>query len=274
MPKVHVPRSALHGLYLARNWSPEKIARRYKCTSVTIRHRLIEAGIPLKSKSRAHTRYARHDFSGSATEKAYMLGFRYGDLNVYQPPGSSETIVVRCHTTHRDQESVFTRIFSRYGAITSSRNDYSVHLNCYVNRSFVFLLDKYNRLVAEWLHCREERMWAFVAGYTDAEGNFLINQGRGRFKIDSYDFSILSDVHGFLSERGVRSTFRMIAREGERKYGTTWNRDLWRLNVNQAASLEVFIRNILPFLLHRKRIKDARAAARNIVNRRAYGTIK
>lgn len=264
----------MRDLYVAKNWPPGRIARRYKCASTTIRHRLLEANIPLKTKSRAQTRYPRYDFSGSASEKAYMLGFRYGDLNVYRPRGISETIVVRCHTTHSDQERVFKRVFSQYGTIRISRNNYSVHLNCYVNQSFAFLLDKHNNVVAKWIGDDEGRMWAFIAGYVDAEGNFIINQGRGRFKIDSYDFSILSSIHAFLLQHDIQSMFRMIARRGEEKYGTKWNHDLWRLNVNHAGSLEVFIRGISPFLLHRKRIKDTKTVMRNISTRRAYGTIK
>ena len=272
--KIQISEASLRELYLVKNWTPRKIGLRFNCDGVTVRNRLKELKIPFKTKSSAQTKYPRYDFDGTEAERAYMLGFRYGDLNVYKPKGKSETIVVRCHTTHVVQEDLFKKIFSQYGTITVSRNSRSMHMNCYLNSSFDFLLQKYNDLERTWLSKSKNRMWAFIAGYIDAEGTFGIYEGRGRFKVDAYDVLILKDTHTFLVHNGIRSIMRIIVRKGQPGNGSYWNNDVWRINVNESNSLAVLITNLLPFLTHKKRVQDARAALKNVVKRQANGTTK
>ena len=261
-------------LYLIKKWTPRKIGLQFNCDGITIRNRLKELGIPFKTKSSAQTKYSRYDFDGTETERAYMLGFRYGDLNVYKPKGKSETIVVRCHTTHTVQEDLFKKLFAKYGTITVSRNDRSMHMNCYLNHSFSFLLPKYNNQEREWLLQDSKRMWAFIAGYIDAEGTFGIYENRGRFKVDAYDILILKEMHEFLVHNGIRSIMRIIVRKGQPGNGSYWNNDVWRINVNESNSLAIFITNLLPFLMHKKRVKDARAVLKNVLKRQLNGKIK
>jgi len=272
--KIQISEASLRELYLVKNWTPRKIGLRFNCDGVTVRNRLKELKIPFKTKSSAQTKYPRYDFDGTEAERAYMLGFRYGDLNVYKPKGKSETIVVRCHTTHVVQEDLFKKIFSQYGTITVSRNSRSMHMNCYLNSSFDFLLQKYNDLERTWLSKSKNRMWAFIAGYIDAEGTFGIYEGRGRFKVDAYDVLILKDTHTFLVHNGIRSIMRIIVRKGQPGNGSYWNNDVWRINVNESNSLAVLITNLLPFLTHKKRVQDAHAVLKNVLKRQANGTTK
>jgi len=272
--KIQISEASLRELYLVKNWTPRKIGLQFKCDGITVRNRLKELKILFKTKSSAQTRYARHDFDGTEAERAYILGFRYGDLNVYKPKGKSETLVVRCHTTHTVQEDLFKKLFSRYGTITVSRNSRSMHMNCYLNFSFNFLLQKYNDLERAWLKKCSNRMWAFIAGYIDAEGTFGIYEGRGRFKIDAYDVLILKDMHDFLVHNGIRSIMRIVVRKGQPGNGSYWNNDVWRVNVNEVNSLAAFVTKLLPFLMHKKRVQDARAVLKNVLKRQLNGTIK
>ena len=272
--KIKISEASLRELYLTKNWTPRRIGAQFKCDGITVRNRLRELGIPFKTKSSAQTRYARHDFNGTEVERAYMLGFRYGDLNVYKPKGKSETIVVRCHTTHVVQEDLFKKLLSKYGTITVSRNSRSMHMNCYLNFSFSFLLQKYNDLERTWLKKDPGRMWAFIAGYIDAEGTFGVYEKRGRFKVDAYDVLILKDTHEFLVHNGIRSIMRIVVRKGQPGNGSYWNNGVWRINVNESNSLAVFITNLLPFLVHKKRVRDARAVLKNVLKRQVNGTIK
>lgn len=272
--KIKISEASLRELYLIKNWTPRKIGLQFNCDGITIRNRLKELNIPFKTKSSAQTRYTRYDFNGTEVERAYMLGFRYGDLNVYKPKGKSETIVVRCHTTHAAQEDLFKKLFSKYGTITVSRNDRSMHMNCYLNSSFSFLLPKYNDQERTWLLQDDRRMWAFIAGYIDAEGTFGIYEKRARFKVDAYDVLILKDMHAFLVHSGIRSIMRIIVRKGQPGNGSYWNNDVWRINVNEANSLARLITNLLPFLLHKKRVRDAQAALENVLKRKSNETVK
>ncbi|MBI2054510.1 MAG: LAGLIDADG family homing endonuclease [Candidatus Sungbacteria bacterium] len=158
-------------------------------------------------------------------------------------------------------------LFGQYGRVTVSHSATgSFHINCYLNQTFNFLFLKDS--IPQWVKKNRHTFSAFIAGYTDAEGNFILNQKRGRFKIDSYDFKILDGIKDFLIMSGVGVRFRRIAQKGgERGRGKKWNNDLWRLNVNEARSLKKFIRFIWPYLRHEKRRADAGVVLENVNSR-------
>src|SRR5258708_7725330 len=158
----------------------------------------------------ARMRYKKYNFSEDLIEKAYILGFRLGDLNVYQTSSASSLIVVRCNTTHKVQVSLMRKLFSKYGRVKLSRGSYSTNVNCFLNKTFEFLLPKYQE-VPYWVGQNDFVAAAFIAGYTDAEGNFILNQKKARFKIDSYDLGILSWIAYKLQKVGIRVKLRGIA---------------------------------------------------------------
>jgi len=77
--------------------------------------------------------YEKRPFSGSLEEKAYMIGFRLGDLNVYKPYKNSQIYVVRCHTTLQDQVEVIQSLFSPYGGVKICQSDNGFTINCFVD---------------------------------------------------------------------------------------------------------------------------------------------
>lgn len=271
--KKNIPVEELSNLYIHKKWSQQKIADKYSCSVTTIHNRLREGGIPFRSKSAAQNKYPKFDFNGTDVEKAYILGFRYGDLNVYQPTGASETIVVRSHSTHEVQCTLFRSLFDKYGHITRSQKENRIQLTCYLNNSFSFLLTKFPENIQKWIRLREDVGWAFAAGYIDAEGTFGLNQKKGRFKVDSYDYKILEAIHNLLIKWGVNSKFYKIANKGDNDYGWVWKEDLWRISVNEANSLETLISYLLPYVRHEKRKNDANMVLQNIRTRRLNGTI-
>src|SRR3989344_4897429 len=185
--KIIISSKKLEDLYIHKSLSTIKIVEIYKCSFSTIANRLSEYGISLKSPALARTRYPKNDFDGNKITKAYMIGFRIGDLNVYKPSERSETMVVRCHTTKKYQVKVLQSLFNKFGRVSVSfKKPSHFTVNCFLNRSFDFLLSK-NENSWKWLKKYPRICRGFIAGYTDAEGNFIINQGRARFKIDSYD---------------------------------------------------------------------------------------
>lgn len=272
-PKIYIPNQELERLYVEELWSPKRIGELFKCDAMTVRARLQEVGVPLKTKSQAHTKYWRRDYDGTDIEKAYLLGFKYGDLNAYQPKGRSETIVLRSHSTYIDQCEVFKSLFRKYGVITTSQNGNKIQTTCYLNTSFSFLLNKYPDNIQNWIQGSPERLSAFAAGYIDAEGTFGINQGKGRFKIDSYDYKILLDIYNYFLQNELNVKFRKIAVKGENDYGWIWKEDVWRLGLNESASLERMIKMVSPYMRHKKRIADSVEVLQNIAQRRQHGSI-
>lgn len=271
---ISIPKAKLKYLYWNEYLSPFKIAKIYNCNQVTVRTRMREYGIPKRSGSEARMRYRKFDFSGDLIEKGYMLGFRLGDLNVYQTSKKSDLIVVRCNTTQVVQVKLIEEMFSRYGKVTISKGSISTNVQCFLNRSFDFLLPK-NQKVPTWICKDVKTIAAFIAGYIDAEGNFILNQGRARFKIDSYDLGILRWIATTLNSRNISVKLRRIAKKG--KFFTKiykFNKDLWRININDAISLLNFISYIKPFIKHKARLQNLMVCEMNIKLRIYKGSVK
>ncbi len=109
--KINININTLKSLYYKKGFSFVKIGQRFNCSGDTIRNRLKECNLPFKTKSEAHIKYKKNHFNGDDAEKAYLLGFRLGDLNVYKPNNKSHIFVVRCHTTSIDQVNLFCGLF-------------------------------------------------------------------------------------------------------------------------------------------------------------------
>lgn len=271
-PKIKIPKKKLRFFYLKERLSPYEICRIYNCSFSTITNRLKEYGIPLKSKSEAQSKYLKYDFSGDLKEKAYLLGFRIGDLNCYRRK-NSQIIVVRCHTTDSDQVMLIKNLFQKYGHSTVSISKYGSHINTFLNYSFDFLLPKPNK-VPKWLNKNSNYVFSFISGYFDAEASFGVNQGRGRIKVDSYDGYVLTWIHKFLLKQGIRSKLLLIAKKDQpRGNGYKYNKNLWRVNINEAKSLLKFTNIILKYLKHKKMKKRATLVKNNILQRIKNGTI-
>jgi intein-encoded DNA endonuclease-like protein len=273
--KMSIDPSILRKLYWDEGLSTYDIAGRFDCSASTIESRLEDFHIPKKSSSLARMKYPKRDFSGLSTDRAYLVGFRVGDLNVYKTSPTAETIVVRCHTTQRDQIDVIQNAFSPFGKVTISHREGHYHVNCFLNSSFSFLLPK-NENSFSWVKKLPE-YYAFTAGYVDAEGNFIINQGKARFKIYSYDKDVLEFITGWLEGNGIHCRFRRISMRGDTQYikgvPAKYPKDLWRLNINEARSLLNFITAIKPFIRHRKRLEDMLMCRENIITRINHGTV-
>jgi len=262
---------------LNKNFSTYKIGKILNCSASTITNRLIEFRIPIKSSAFARMKYKKFDFNGNDAQKAYMIGFRIGDLNVYRVSENSETVVVRCHTTQIEQVDVIKSLFSKFGRVDDSvRPNSHYYMNCFLNNSFKFLFPK-DKSAWAWIQEPETRL-AFIAGYTDAEGNFIINQDRARFKIDSYDKDVLDTIAKWLKDVGIQYKMRLIFKSGDKQkiYGKIgiYHGDLWRLNINYAGDLKRFIFLINPFIRHSQRLHDMKLCIKNIEKRIKNGTVK
>jgi len=278
--KIIIPEQQLRHLYCEKKMTIRAIGELVGCCRETVVSRIKDCGLHLRKLGEWQTKYKKQDFSGDEIEKAYLLGFRMGDLSVHRPYKNSKIIVVRCHTTQQDQIRVMENLFQKYGSLVISRSwsgdkKPSFIVNCNLNKSFFFLIpSKFNQLNFRTVK-RINNSAAFVAGYTDAEGNFIINQGKARFKIDSYDYFILNWIYKWAGENEIKARLRLIASKGSKGYnkGRPLRKNLWRLNINEAYSLLRFCALILPFSKHRKRIKDMLACALNIIQRKENETI-
>jgi transposase-like protein len=266
---VETDADELRRLYVEDGLSMTALAERCGCSLTTMWRKLKAAGIESRPAI-SLPQYARRDFSGDQIEKAYLIGFRLGDLNV-ELEGS--TIVVKCTSTRAEQIVLFRQLFEAYGhvytdeATIARRKRQSIGMIARLNRTFDFLLPKQDA-VPNWILTIDETFFAFFAGYVDAEGYFHAYyvqkqpKPQGRLEIRSYDVGLLSQLQGGLCDRGIACPpVRLRVRAGyTNRAGVRSNRDLWGLGIHRKDSLRRLFAKIEPHLKHAKRRRDMYAA--------------
>ena len=264
---VEIQKRELEELYLTQRMSLRQIARHYGCDHSTIKNKLKEYGLRHRTYAEANQVYPRRNFDGDLAEKAYLVGFRLGDLYVKMMGEAGQTVVVECATTKQEQLDLIVRLFGTYGHthIGNPKRRGDIGIACYLDMSFAFLLPKEDA-VPEWAQLDETASAAFAAGYIDAEGSFFISQGFAHFTVSSYDGNILKWLYQWMSGIGIRCPEpRIVGRKGDvRPSGAVFRKDLWALAVNRKASLLRLIELLDPHLKHPKRRRDMQTARLNV----------
>jgi hypothetical protein len=269
MSRIHISKKELISLYYKQKKSKYEIGRIYNCSFKTVLNRMREYGMKPLSRSIIQSKYLKKNFTGDECEKAYIIGFRLGDLNVYQTAKHSEVIIVRCHTTKKEQLGLIKKLFSKYGRASIGGNNKkgSKYINCFLNKSFVFLLPKEDK-VENWITKNPSYSNNFVAGYIDAEANIGVYDGRARFKIDSYDKNIIFWIYNWLLRNNIFCPKPLrIGKKGqvydkELKY--KYNEDLWRIRVSDKNSLCKLLLIIKPLLRHKTRLQHVNKCLINL----------
>ena len=270
MGKIVIPKRDLIKLHYKDRKSTYEIGRIYECSFGTVANRMKEYGLKPLSRSIIQSKYKKKRFLGDDREKAYMIGFRLGDLNVYQTVTHSDVIIVRCHTTRKEQTSLIKKLFCKYGQVTIGGKN-SLYVNCFLDKSFSFLLPKKDR-VENWITKNNDCANNFAAGYIDAEGNIGVYDGRARFKIDSYDKNIIFWFYKWLLKNDIYCPKPLqIGTEGhiyDKKLNYKYNKDLWRVRVSDKNSLANLFTIIKPLLRHKKRLDHLNKCLKNLDERR------
>lgn len=270
--KIVIPKKELEVLYYKEKKSKYKIGDIYNCSFKTVLNRMREFGMEPLSRSIIQSKYEKKIFSGNNEEKAYIIGFRLGDLNVYKTTKRSEVIIVRCHTTNMDQVEIMKALFCKYGQVSIAENkkNKSYCINCFLNDSFSFLLPKIDGVDA-WISKDNNYSISFAAGYIDAEANIGVYDGRARFKIDSYDKNIILWFYGWFLKNGIKcpEPARIAVKNQvyNQKFGYKYNKDLWRVRVSEKGSLIILLNLIKGYLKHKKRLRNLNECLQNIYDR-------
>ncbi len=270
MAKIEISKEELVELYYGQKKSPYKIGKLYGCSFSTVTNRMKEYGLRPISRSIMQSKYEKQAFSGSDEEKAYMIGFRIGDLNVYQTVSRSEVIVVRCHTTQKEQTDLVKKLFEKYGQVTIGGVK-SLYVNCFLDTSFDFLLKKEDG-VNDWITKNANCSNNFAAGYIDAEGNIGVYDGRARFKVDSYDKNVIFWLYAWLLKNDIFCPEPIKIGEKnqiyDKKLNYKYNKDLWRVRVSKQESLRKLFSTIKPLLRHSNRLAHLNKCLKNLDDRR------
>ncbi|MEM5855279.1 MAG: sigma-70 region 4 domain-containing protein, partial [Candidatus Aenigmatarchaeota archaeon] len=173
------PYGEIYKMYTEEGKSTEKIAKILNVSPSSVRKWLKKANIPIRNRAEACRKYPRSSFSQDKLIKAYLLGFCIGDVYVRR---RYQTIEVWTTTTHPAMIYLFSELFSKYGYVSKYPRKgtlgYEWGIRCGLDDSFSFLLEKYRRMIPEWIVQDEDEntFYSFLAGYADAEGYWGISK--------------------------------------------------------------------------------------------------
>lgn len=274
--KINIPRKRIKFLYEQRRKTTTQLAKIYSCSFKTILNRFREYNIKTRDISEAHIKYTKKDFSGNLIEKAYIIGFRIGDLHVRIYEENGRIISVECASTHPAQIILIRNLFKRYGYVRISTPDkYSViRIQCALNSSFNFLLKKDDR-IESWILSNDKLFFAFLAGYIDAEGDIgVYSKNCASLRVGTYDKNTLSQIQNKLMGKGIDSTLILDRPKGskvnlpkkdrhsKKEYKT--NHDFWRLAVYKKESLLKLFSLLNPYIKHQRIKRGLLEAKENI----------
>lgn len=220
-----------------------------------IKTRTIQEG-----KALTKPRYPRKDFDGTLNDKAYLIGFRLGDLYIRKTHPNSPTVQVHTNTTRQEQVVLMKNLFCRYGHVRTNGPDRrgATKVRCFMNNSFSFLVPKSDE-VAPWILKSKTHSLAFLAGYIDAEGFMGLNiRNQPFFGIKSQDRKILSAIQSNILPRlKVRTKLHFVRAKGSIMNGIRSNKDVYEIFVYNRQDLGRMLTVLLPLLKHPKRKKGA-----------------
>jgi len=270
---IHLLKTDLKNLYIKQKISSVEIAKKFNCSPGFVRNKLREYKIPLRSIQEAlplsnKPKHPQYDFNGNLEEKAYLIGFRLGDLYVKTASKNSSSIFINVSSTKLDLIKIVEKSFSPYGYIWKSKSNKNdvVYIRTSLNRTFDFLLPKRD-LIETWILKSKNYFAAFLAGYTDAEGTFCLCGGNAVFSLRSQDKNILHQIQSKLIELGILLRPPKIAREEGTKdiRGTISNRDIWAIFIHRKDALLKLIYLLNPYLKHTDKQKRMEIVKNNII---------
>lgn len=274
----NITKEELKKLYMNKRMSSRKIAKIYNCAYSTIDTKIRKYGFPIKTLAAAHIFSRRADFSNNIEEKAYLIGFRIGDLRVRKIYKNSETIHIDCGSTKPKQIILIEKLFKKYGKIWKSKPNKlnKVQIECYVNTTFKFLLKRFDQF-PNWTFRTKGVFFSILAGFSDAEGCFFVSkdQKHSCFSIGNYNRNILIQIQKYLTRLGFKSGLYLGLKKGFcGEDGYVHNGDYWVFRIDKKADLYRFIITIRPYLRHKDKINEAGKVLQNIQYRnRRYGYI-
>lgn len=283
--RINIPVSRLKDLYKRQRFSAIKIAQLYNCHHSTVLERMDECHIKRRDPVEANTLFKKKNFSNDLKEKAYLIGFRTGDLYVTQISKNGRTLRVEGSSTRKEQISHIEGLFSKYGRVRKGNfigfdGQKFKRISCLVNDTFSFLLEKKD-FIETWIFKNSDYFWSFVAGYVDAEGHIGVHSRGGInqavFSLSSSDQGILKQIHKRFLKEGINAKLGISHPAGYKssKKKKPYKRDYWALGIYSKLSLLKLFDFLAPNLKYSLRIKSLQKARDNIWERnRKFGYLR
>lgn len=271
-PQVVVNKAELEYYYHDQNLSLEQIAGRLHCSKGALERKMVKFDISRRgSEHRKHWRYVKRSFDGTFEQKAYLIGFRLGDLNV---TNTNQVVVVKGSTTKQAQANLFEQLFSPYGGVhTTKAKRGTIEQYAFLDRSFDFLLPKQDN-IESWITSCPRCFLAFFAGYFDAEGCAQMHKGShsndfGGFEVQSYDKNILFQSWMGLVQQDINSPSPLMVKPAgyTSSNGVRNNGDTWKLSIFRKASVWKLLHLLAVDMKHKDKLHRLGVIKQNIVQR-------
>lgn len=251
-------------LYIHKRLSTWRIEKLYGFSRGTVHRKLKEYGLKTRDLADSNTIFERKDFSGDLVEKAYIIGFRIGDLGVRKIYPNSKTICVASGSTIPEQIELIKRLFENYGKVwTQKTKDGKINIQINLNLSFDFLLTKE---VPKWVLQNKDHFMSFLAGFTDAEGWIGVYKKVAIYSLGNCDKDLLELIRNNLIKFGVEN--RPLSRVNRKGKPTTggyyFSSDYYTLRVNKKKDLLDLFIQLKPYIRHENKIKALNSAIENI----------
>jgi len=217
---VKIDKEKLKELYYNKKLPLSKIAKLHNCTSPIVLKKMVKYGMKRRDKYKANTTYPKKKFRENRELKAYMIGFRLGDLNVRKDSENSSIIKIKSSTTKLDQYNLIKKVYGNYGHFWCKKYGEVYNMVIHLDKSFKFLVSKKDN-IPSWILNNNKYFFAFLGGYSDAEGNISVSQERARFRIRSYDKNILNQISKKANFLDMNTKFDLVKKKGlhnKRKY--------------------------------------------------------
>lgn len=254
-------------LYQKRRLSTWAIEKKYGYSRGTIHRKLGEFGIKTRDRAESHVIFPRKDFSGDLIEKAYLIGFRIGDLGVRKICPNSRTVCVASGSTIKEQIELIKKLFEGYGKVwiqTTKTNKINIQTN--LNDSFGFLLSKD---FPDWIKKDKKIFFSFLAGFSDAEGSLIFGNKSVYYSLGNYDSPLLFEIYKNLNRFGIACKQpKSDNRKGKaNSQGYRYASNYWSLRVYNKMELLKLLLNMKPYIKHKLKIKALNMAIENINQR-------
>lgn len=189
--------------------------------AVTVFNHLHKRGLKLRDKVgaqiKAVKKFEKTPFEGDAAERAYLLGFTRGDMNVKR---HGRAIRVRTSSTHPAMIELVTYLFVPHGPIRvyprwSKLAGYEWCVEGELDASFKFLLDE--KLNTPALVSPREILLAYLAGVFDAEGSVWLKSSseyQPELSFSNTDVQLLEWIDKALARLGFYSRLDKPNRDG------------------------------------------------------------
>jgi hypothetical protein len=214
------------------------------CRALEIHTRNLAEADTASAESRS--KHKRTAFDGSEEDRAYMLGFKNGDLTAWQVSGTA--VMVTSTTTHPAFADLFHKLFQRYSHVYQypmfeEGRGYKWKLAARLDNSFRFLLC--TAIEAAELFAANRRLYiSWLAGLIDSDGNIQSSQDRGydrvRIIIYNSNLALLESIIAHSRSIGFEFTGPYLVQKAGTitQRGIRYTKDHWQIDLQQTKAAQ------------------------------------